>query len=124
MGGRQFSNSTNSINPMKIPNEMIDRQVHHHYAGNAWIVMEWCAEGWARITSGFFKEENQMFLVWSKLLSPDTIRKNKGTPANPIWVDTGEAAMIHHTYLEKVNEIRDKLARGEWKIKNTRLVKA
>lgn len=110
---------------MKIPNEMICNQVQHRYGGNLWAVVDSNEGEWMDIVSvSQANISTQFFRVWSKCLAMEKLTKNEGTQEKPKWVKTDENIPIHHTLMDKVKDIRDKLASGKWKIKDTRLVKA
>lgn len=114
---------------MNISNEFLTNSLEHRFAGNGWAVVEICEDEWLRIASFFqdkqgnWKAASQFFLVWKKCLSLEKLRVNKGTVEQPEWITTDENIPIHHTLLPKIEDIRAKLASGEYVVRNTRLEK-
>lgn len=95
---------------MNITTEQLTNSFLHRYSGNSWAVIENYEDDWCRVAN-FFRDEkgdwkiaNQLFLVWTRLLSVET--------------------PIHRDLVDKIQGIRDKLKSGEYVVKNTRLEKA
>lgn len=97
----------------------------HSYGGNGWAVVAAYPDEWVHaVYIGKAQVGHQFFLCWNKLLKLEKLRENQGTVDEPKWVTTDKNVPIHHTLLPKIEDIRAKLASGEYVVRNTRLVKA
>lgn len=109
---------------MEIPNEMLEYSMQHRYAGNGWGVARAREDDWYDIIFlGKINPGSQIFAVWNKCLSLEKLRENHGTAMEPRWVTTDKNVPIHHTQMDKIKAIRNKLSSGEYVVKNTRLEK-
>lgn len=107
--------------PPTIPPEYETNSVEHRYSGNGWAVVQVLEDENVRVVSAHnIKQNSQIFLAWNKCIK---LEKKRDRDESGNWIVTDENVLIKDTHISVLNDLRTKLASGEYVVKDTRLVK-